>query len=666
MEREAVGVVWALEKERLILIGCEFDLYTDNAAVQAIFDNPYSTPTARIRRLALRLLPFKFRVHHIKGSTNIADYQSRNPVQSSCCEHERIAEEYIYMVTTACIPDALTRAEVIAASAQDTVLIEAISALHTGVIPKQSPLYQMLLKNELSCTSDGLLLRGEKLIIPSALQQRMVDIGHTGHQGIGKTKAILRNHVWFPRMDEMVEKSVSQCHKCQANTDRTCRHPLATEPMPSGPWEMVDADFYGPLPNGKYKFVLIDRFSRFLVVRSLTSLRGESVIASLHQLVSEFGIMERLKTDNGPPFQGRLFKDYCLKTGIHHQRITPLWPRANGLVERVMQPLGKSTRVIGRPSPNYEEEVRNYVAAYNSTPHSTTGMTPRELMFRTKTSSIRMPTFHQSAPLNETQTKAVENDARAKAKSKEQADACSRAQEHKFRIGDQILLKQVRRNKTYSLFDPAPYTITSINQSMAIICRDGKSYARNVSMIQHFKQGVVIPGAFTAPKAPKPAHKASAISVFHFGPTPQHDPVSTPASAIVIPLPWNITPAIALPWITTPAIPLPWHPTLPTAPEAPRFQRPVPGTVALYAPTVPRTFALPQSAPLSNPQEDGNTIAEEEEETETSFQSMEDEDITTTGPATHTACPRCKRLFRAGAGIATHMRRNMLCRETIQ
>jgi hypothetical protein len=140
--------------------------------------------------------------------------------------------------------------------------------------------------------------------------------------------------------------------------------------MPSGPWEMVDADFYGPLPNGKYKFVLIDRFSRFLVVRNLTSLRGESVIASLQQLVSEFGIMERLKTDNGPPFQGRLFQDYCLKTGIHHQRITPLWPRANGLVERVMQPLGKSTRVIGRPSPNYEEEVRNYVAAYNSTPHT--------------------------------------------------------------------------------------------------------------------------------------------------------------------------------------------------------------------------------------------------------------------------------------------------------
>ncbi len=58
-------------------------------------------------------------------------------------------------------------------------------------------------------------------------------------------------------------------------------------------------------------------------------------------------------------------------------------------------------------------------------------------MFRTKTSSIRMPTFHQTASLDETQAKAVENDARSKAKSKKQSDNCSRSQEHQFRIGDQ-------------------------------------------------------------------------------------------------------------------------------------------------------------------------------------------------------------------------------------
>jgi hypothetical protein len=33
-------------------------------------------------------------------------------------------------------------------------------------------------------------------------------------------------------------------------------------------------------------------------------------------------------------------------------------------------------------------------------------------MFRTKTNSIRIPTFHQTASLDETQAKAVENEAR--------------------------------------------------------------------------------------------------------------------------------------------------------------------------------------------------------------------------------------------------------------
>jgi len=58
----------------------------------------------------------------------------------------------------------------------------------------------------------------------------------------------------------------------------------------------------------------------------------------------------------------------------------------------------------------------------------------------------------------------------------------------------------VRRNKTYTLFDTAPYTIISINHSMAIICRDGlmpemslKSSASNKESSLH--------GAFAAPKS---------------------------------------------------------------------------------------------------------------------------------------------------------------------
>ena len=49
---------------------------------------------------------------------------------------------------------------------------------------------------------NGVVLRGTRIIIPRTLQTRIVKLAHTGHQGLAKTKALLRQHAWFPNMDK--------------------------------------------------------------------------------------------------------------------------------------------------------------------------------------------------------------------------------------------------------------------------------------------------------------------------------------------------------------------------------------------------------------------------------------------------------------------------------
>ena len=78
VEKEALAVVWACEKLHLYLYGSEFDIITDNKATELIFNNPRSTPKARIERWCLRLMPYKFNIKHQPGEYNIADYLSRN------------------------------------------------------------------------------------------------------------------------------------------------------------------------------------------------------------------------------------------------------------------------------------------------------------------------------------------------------------------------------------------------------------------------------------------------------------------------------------------------------------------------------------------------------------------------------------------------------------
>ena len=58
-----------------------------------------------------------------------------------------------------------------------------------------------------------LLYLASRLIIPKPFNKQ-----HEGHFGIGRTKALLREKIWFPGVDNPVEKTVKMCIACQATT----------------------------------------------------------------------------------------------------------------------------------------------------------------------------------------------------------------------------------------------------------------------------------------------------------------------------------------------------------------------------------------------------------------------------------------------------------------
>ena len=97
VEREALAVVWACERLKLYLIGQEFELVTDNMAIQLIFSNPKSKPSARIERWGLRLIPFSFKIRHDPGSTNIADFITRNAIHEAKINDDYV-EQYVNML----------------------------------------------------------------------------------------------------------------------------------------------------------------------------------------------------------------------------------------------------------------------------------------------------------------------------------------------------------------------------------------------------------------------------------------------------------------------------------------------------------------------------------------------------------------------------------------
>ena len=111
-------------------------------------------------------------------------------------------------------------------------------------------------------SDSDVILHGNRIIIPT-LQQRAISIAHEGHQGLVKTKKLLREKIWFPRIDEETKKMIDQCIACQANGPENHHEPLKMSPLPPEPWHTVHTDFCGPFPTGEDLLVVIDAYSRY-------------------------------------------------------------------------------------------------------------------------------------------------------------------------------------------------------------------------------------------------------------------------------------------------------------------------------------------------------------------------------------------------------------------
>jgi hypothetical protein len=77
IEREALAIVWGVQKFERFLYGQHFILETDHQPLQYL--NNAKFQNGRLMRWALALQPYRFTVHAIKGCQNVgADFLSRH------------------------------------------------------------------------------------------------------------------------------------------------------------------------------------------------------------------------------------------------------------------------------------------------------------------------------------------------------------------------------------------------------------------------------------------------------------------------------------------------------------------------------------------------------------------------------------------------------------
>jgi hypothetical protein len=400
LEREALAIRWACERCYVYLIGSVFTVITDHKPLLPIFSKHNSHPPICLERWLMYLQQFDFTLEYRPGKLNAADYLSRHPSQMGQREAQSInhREEKVKFLIQERVPGAITLEQLRTESINDPILKKLKNCITKGDIatckkdPDLYPFYNIF--QELSVAED-IILRGEVIVIPSKLRPDIIKLSHEGHQGIVKTKQFLRSRVWFPRIDSLVEREIKQCIPCQAATPRTTREPLKMSPLPKGPWVQVSADFCGPFPNGEMALVVIDEYSCYPDVEFCTSTSAKSVIPKFEKIFSTHGIPDIIKTDNGPPFNSKEFKDFAMFKGFSHRKITPLWPEANAQAENFMKTLQKAARTAHMEGKNWKCDIYNFLLNYRATPYSSIGKSPFQMCMN-RTVQITSNLFHCS------------------------------------------------------------------------------------------------------------------------------------------------------------------------------------------------------------------------------------------------------------------------------
>jgi len=187
--------------------------------------------------------------------------------------------------------------------------------------------------SELTVQQD-ILMRNNRISIPSSLLQDILARLYTGHQGITRCRKKALQSVWWPGLSKQLEHLVSTCVECCKHKQQNAE-PLQPTVFPQLPWQKVASDLF--VWKKSHYLLVIDYFSRYIEISKLSSETAGSVIKHMSSISARHGIPQQVVSDNGPQYSSREFSKFANEYGFEHSTSSPQYPQANGEAERAVR-----------------------------------------------------------------------------------------------------------------------------------------------------------------------------------------------------------------------------------------------------------------------------------------------------------------------------------------
>ena len=209
------------------------------------------------------------------------------------------------------------------------------------------------------------------------------DAVSAAHLGFEKTTARVHQVGYWIGMLQDLERYCRECLVCQCSKPaKPTRAPLTIVPI-GKPWEMVAVDIL-EVPtsrhNNRYLMVIQDYMTKWVEAIPIPNQTAATITRELTTVFCRYGIPDILHSDQGRNFESTILRQTVDAFGVTKSRTTAYHPAGDGLVERFNRSLLQMLRAYVDQN-DWEQYLPFVLYAYRTAVHTSTGVSPFELMF---------------------------------------------------------------------------------------------------------------------------------------------------------------------------------------------------------------------------------------------------------------------------------------------
>uniref|UniRef100_A0A3P9MKH4 Gypsy retrotransposon integrase-like protein 1 n=1 Tax=Oryzias latipes TaxID=8090 RepID=A0A3P9MKH4_ORYLA len=319
------------------------------------------------------------------------------------------------------------------------------------------------------------------------------DIGSGGHHGRRRTlEKVLASYHWKTAREDVM-KWVDECPRCQhhetVKTVAPVLHPIQVQEA----WSVLGIDLIGPFPTTAKA---TDLFTKWVVAKSLYTKTATEVSRKIVNILLDFGLVERIITD-----QGREFVNEAL--GVKHCITSAYHPQANGQDERTNPNIKTGlSKYCGVDKNDWDIHLRGIscVTFYFIFLHKqrSTRFTPHCALFgrHPRTAGVINLTQEEGGDKDVLVAEETEEHLEQKQKMEYETRKKRNVKSFIFKVGDEVLKankrKEGRKGRRLEPNWSGPYVIASISEKgvATLSSKAGVQLKQNVN-VSHLKPFII-------------------------------------------------------------------------------------------------------------------------------------------------------------------------------